>query len=43
VLYGSELLDHYVNREGLRALVIVPPPARLFWEDHLRDETSRAG
>lgn len=34
---GSELLDHYVNREGLRALVIVPAALRdSFWVDHLR-------
>ena len=35
---GSELLDHYVNREGLRALVIVPAALRdSFWVDHLRE------
>ena len=34
---GSELLDHYVNREGLRALVIVPAALRdSFWERHLQ-------
>lgn len=34
---GSELLDHYVNKEGLRALVIVPAALRdSFWETHLR-------
>lgn len=34
---GAELLDHYVNREGLRALVIVPAALRdSFWERHLR-------
>ena len=35
---GSELLDHYVNREGLRALVIVPAALRdSFWERHLQE------
>jgi hypothetical protein len=35
---GSELLDHYVNRAGLRALVIVPAALRdSFWVDHLRE------
>ena len=35
---GSELLDHYVNREGLRALVIVPAALRdSFWVNHLRE------
>jgi hypothetical protein len=35
---GSELLDHYVNREGLRALVIVPAALRdSFWVTHLRE------
>jgi hypothetical protein len=35
---GSELLDHYVNHEGLRALVIVPAALRdSFWVDHLRE------
>ena len=34
---GSQLLDHYVNREGLRALVIVPAALRdSFWERHLQ-------
>jgi hypothetical protein len=34
---GSELLDHFVNKEGLRALVIVPAALRdSFWEQHLR-------
>ena len=34
---GSQLLDHYVNREGLRALVVVPAALRdSFWERHLR-------
>src|SRR5207248_8642193 len=34
---GSELLVHFVNREGLRALVIVPAALRdSFWETHLR-------
>jgi hypothetical protein len=34
---GSQLLDHYVNREGLRALVIVPAQLRdSFWERHLQ-------
>jgi hypothetical protein len=34
---GSELLDHFVNREGLRALVVVPAALRdSFWESHLR-------
>ncbi|CAN5847527.1 helicase-related protein [soil metagenome] len=35
---GSQLLDHYVNREGLRALVIVPAALRdSFWERHLQE------
>jgi hypothetical protein len=35
---GSELLDHYVNREGLRALVIVPAALRdSFWQRHLAE------
>ena len=35
---GSELLDHYVNKEGLRALVIVPAALRdSFWERHLQE------
>jgi hypothetical protein len=35
---GSQLLDHYVNREGLRALVIVPAALRdSFWEHHLHE------
>ena len=34
---GSELLDHYVNARGLRALVIVPAALRdSFWERHLQ-------
>jgi PLD-like domain/Helicase conserved C-terminal domain/SNF2-related domain len=36
---GSKLLDHYVNREGLRALVIVPAALRdSFWERHLHEQ-----
>lgn len=33
---GSELLDHFVNREGQRALVLVPAALRdSFWQRHL--------
>jgi hypothetical protein len=36
---GSRLLDHYVNREGLRALVIVPAALRdSFWARHLQEQ-----
>jgi hypothetical protein len=36
---GSRLLDQYVNREGLRALVIVPAALRdSFWERHLQEQ-----
>lgn len=36
---GSRLLDHYVNREGLRALVVVPAALRdSFWERHLQEQ-----
>jgi hypothetical protein len=35
---GSELLDHYVNKEGLRALVVVPATLRdSFWVRHLAE------